>query len=77
MKPLSLKLRESVFNEVEKVTHKMGIPRNSYINEALDFYNKLNKRRLLKRQLHQESESVSKNSLEVLREFERLEDVIE
>jgi len=47
-----------------------------YINDALDFYNKINKRKLLKQQLHYESKLVKQNSLEILKEFERIEDEI-
>ena len=74
MKVLSLKLREDVFSEVEKVVKKIRIPRNAYINQALLFYNKLNKRKLLRKQLEKESQSVQAVSLEVLAEMEKLED---
>lgn len=74
MKTLSLKLREDIFKEVERVVHTIRIPRNAYINEALSFYNKLNRRRFLKRQLHKESRLIGKDSLSVLELFEKLED---
>ncbi len=74
MKVLSLKLREDVFEETEKVIHQIHSPRNSYINEAVSFYNKLQKRRLLKKQLHKEAGLIRPSSLEVLHEFERIED---
>ena len=74
MKSLSLKLREDVFNEVERVVHAVRIPRNTYINEALAFYNRLNRRKLIKRRLWEESRAVRLNSLRVLKEFERFED---
>jgi hypothetical protein len=72
MKLLSLKLRDEVFKEVEEVVKKFNIPRNAYINEALDFYNKVNRRRLLKKQLAKEVELARASSLEVLQEFESL-----
>lgn len=74
MKVLSLKLRGDVFEEVEQVVRAIHIPRNTYINQALDFYTKLSKRKLLKRQLQKESKIVRLNSLRVLKEFERFED---
>lgn len=74
MKALSLKLKDNIFEEVEKVTHAIHVPRNAYINQALDFFNKLNERKLLKKQLQMESKKVQKSSLEILREFEQLED---
>ena len=45
-------------------------PLNAYINKALAFYNKVNRRRLLKKQLVKEVELARATSLEVLREFE-------
>jgi hypothetical protein len=74
MKVLSLKLRGDVFEEVERVVRAIHIPRNTYINQALDFYTKLSKRKLLKQQLQKESKVVRLNSLRVLKEFERFED---
>lgn len=74
MKVLSLKLREDVFEEVERVVRSIRIPRNTYINQALDFYTRLSRRKLLKKQLQKESKAVRMSSLRVLKEFERLED---
>lgn len=72
MKMLSLKLDEEIFKETEKLTVKLKKPRNRYINEALDLYNKYNERMLLKKQLHKESKLVSAESLRVLKEFEKI-----
>ena len=74
MKALSLKLRDDIFEEAEELIHKIHVPRNTYINKALDFYNQLNRRKLLRAQLEKESKAVRASSLEVLHEFERLED---
>ena len=74
MKLLSLKLKDEIFKEVEEVVKKFNIPRNAYINEALAFYNKVNRRRLLKKQLAKEVGLARATSLEVLREFEALGD---
>ena len=74
MKVLSLKLREEIFREVEKVIKKIHLSRNAYINQALSYYNAVNRRKLLKNQLARESGAVSASSLEVLREFERLDE---
>ena len=73
-KSLSLKLKDEIFNEVEEIIHDINIPRNTYINLAVDYYNKLNKRKKIKNQLLQESLSVRDNSLEILHEFEKFED---
>ena len=74
MKVLSLKLREEIFKDAETLIHEMKTKRNTYINEALDFYNKLNRRKLLRKKLHAESGLVKASSLEVLRELEGLEE---
>ncbi len=47
MKNLSLKLEDNIFSETKSVTSQLHKSRNRYINEALDFYNKLQKRILL------------------------------
>ena len=74
MKTLSLKLDDNIFDETEKMTSKMKLARNRYINEALSIYNLFNKRRLLKKQLTKESKIVSKDSMDILSEFEKLMD---
>jgi hypothetical protein len=48
--------------------------RNRYINEAIACYNGLHKRRLLSSQLSKESKMVSGDSMEILAEFEKLND---
>jgi hypothetical protein len=73
MKNISLKLDNSVFGETEKILSRIKKPRNRYINEALAFYNKLQRRILLERSLKKESDLVKLDSLEVLKEFENLD----
>jgi predicted transcriptional regulator len=55
MKILSLKLDDEIFSETEKLTSELKQARNRYINEAVDLYNKFNKRRILKKRLKKES----------------------
>jgi predicted transcriptional regulator len=74
MKILSLKLDDEIYDEAEKITSKLKLARNRYINEAVNIYNRFNKRRLLKSQLENESKLTSKDSMEILREFEKLMD---
>lgn len=74
MKILSLKLDNSIFDEAEELTSKLKLARNRYINEAVSMYNLYNKRRLLKKQLIKESKLTSKDSMDILHEFERLID---
>jgi len=74
MKTLSLKLDDAVFQETEQVVTKLNKPRNRYINEALYYYNRLQRKRLLAKKLDSESKLVSAESLKVLAEFENLDD---
>jgi hypothetical protein len=74
MKNLSLKLEDNIFQETEKIVHQVNKSRNRYINEAIEFYNRLNRRSLLAKQLGKESNLVALDSMEVLAEFERLND---
>ena len=76
MKVLSLKLKEEIFGEVEKIVHTIHKPRNAYINDALAFYNKIYQRKLLKKSLHTESKQAAESSMEVLKEFEEMGDDI-
>ncbi|MEY4876120.1 MAG: hypothetical protein RI955_1046 [Bacteroidota bacterium] len=77
MKILSLKLDDEIFSETEKLTSELKQARNRYINEAVDLYNKFNKRRILKKQLKNESLISQKDSLKILHEFENLMDEID
>jgi hypothetical protein len=76
MKTLSLKLDDNIFNETEDVLIKVKKSRNRYINEAVDYYNRINKRNLIARKLAKESRLIKKESLAVLSEFESLQDEI-
>jgi hypothetical protein len=72
MKTVSLKIDESIFGETEKILFIMKKPRNRYINEAIEYYNKVQKRIILEKKLRKESEIVRLDSMEVLKEFEEL-----
>jgi hypothetical protein len=72
MKTVSLKIDESIFGETEKILSIMKKPRNRYINEAIEYYNKMQKRMILEKKLRKESELVKSDSIEVLKEFEEL-----
>ncbi|NVO02243.1 MAG: hypothetical protein HXX09_06025 [Bacteroidetes bacterium] len=74
MKTLSLKLDDAVFSETEQVLSKLKKPRNRYINEALLYYNRLQRKKLLSKLLEAESKLVSEESLKVLAEFENLDE---
>ncbi len=74
MKTISLKLDETIFQETEKLVSEINKARNRYINEAIDHYNKVQKRKLLEEKLLKESELVKENSIKILKEFEKIED---
>lgn len=74
MKILSLKLDNHIFDETEEVVAQLKISRNRYINEAVSMYNSVQKRRLLKKTLVNESALTTSDSMEILREFDWLID---
>jgi hypothetical protein len=63
-----------IFDETEKITAKISKNRNRYINEAVEFYNLLQKRGIISSQLQKESKIVQSESMKVLAEFEKLKD---
>ena len=74
MKTLSLKLDDHIFDETEEITAQLHLARNRYINEAVNMYNLVQKRRLLKKALANESALATSESMDILREFEALID---
>ncbi len=73
MKNVSLKIDESIFGETEKILLSLKKPRNRYINEAIDYYNRLQKRLILEKRLKNESELVQSESMTILKEFEEID----
>ena len=73
MKTVSLKIDDSIFGETEKILMRIKKPRNRYINEALDYYNKLQRRILLEKKLKAESKIVGADSMSVLNDFEEID----
>ena len=71
MKTVSLKIDDSIFGETEKILTRIRIPRNRYINDAIDYYNRHQKRQILEKKLKAESELVKKDSMNVLNDFEK------
>jgi hypothetical protein len=72
MKTVSLKIDDSIFGETERILAVMKKPRNRYINDAIEYYNKHQKKVILEKKLLKESELVKMNSLDVLQKFEDL-----
>lgn len=73
MKTVSLKIDDSIFGETEKILSNIKIPRNRYINEAIDHYNKVQKRQILEEKLKLESSLVQKDSMNILKDFEKID----
>ena len=74
MKILSLKLDDKTFEEAEEITSRLHLARNRYINEAVQLYNQYNRKKLLKKQLTAESKLIAGDSIDILKEFEKLMD---
>lgn len=72
MKTVSLKIDESIYIETEKILTNLKKPRNRYINEALDHYNKHQRKEILEKRLEQESALVKADSMRVLKDFEEI-----
>jgi hypothetical protein len=73
MKTVSLKIDDSIFGETEKILSRIKKPRNRYINEAIDYYNRLHRRMILEKKLKKESDLVKKDSMSVLKDFEGID----
>lgn len=72
MKTISLKIDDSIFVETEKILSKIKKPRNRYINDALEYYNRIQKRVILEKKLKKESDLVKADSMKVLKDFEEI-----
>jgi predicted transcriptional regulator len=73
MKTVSLKIDDSIFGETEKILSKIKKPRNRYINDAINYYNRIQKRALLEKKLKKESDLVKADSMDVLKDFEEID----
>lgn len=73
MKTVLLKIDDSIFGETEVILSKIKKPRNRYINEAIEYYNKIQRRKILESKLKKESALVKDESMSVLNEFEGID----
>ncbi len=73
MKTVSLKIDDSIFRETENLLSRIKKPRNRYINEAIDFYNKHQRKQILEKRLKEESYIVRSDSMAVMNDFENLD----
>jgi len=68
---------ERIFKDTEMLLRKIRLPRNAYINHAVDFYNRLQRRRLIKKRLKKDVALLRSDTKEFIRSFELLEDLPE
>ena len=73
MKIISLNIDERIFLESEKILAVLKKPRNRYINEAIDFFNKHQQRLILEKKLKEESGLLGEESMNVLKDFEDID----
>lgn len=73
MKTVSLKIDDSIFGETEKILARIKKPRNRYINEAIEHYNKHQRKLILEKMLKNESYLVKDDSMSVLKDFEEID----
>ena len=73
MKTVSLKIDDPIFEETENVLSQIKISRNRYINEALEYYNKLQRRQILEKRLKSDSDLFKNDSIKILKDFERID----
>lgn len=73
MKTVSLKIDDSIFGETEKILSIIKKPRNRYINDAIEYYNRIQKRAFLEKKLKKESDLVNADSMDVLKDFEEID----
>ena len=74
MKTLSLKLDDTIYHDTEQVLEQIKQSRNRYINEALDYYNRIQKKKLVAKMLLFESKLVQEESMKILSEFDNIEE---
>jgi hypothetical protein len=73
MKTISLKIDDPIFRETEEILFRIKKTRNRYINEALDYYNRYQKRLMTEKKLEKESGMIRDESMSVLRDFEDID----
>ena len=73
MKTISLKIDDTIFGETEKILSRIKKRRTRYINEAIDYYNRIQRRLILEKKLRKESDVVKKDSMSVLKQFEEID----
>lgn len=76
-KALSLKMDDRIFEDAEKMIRKIHMPRNAYINKAVDFYTRFQQRLLLRKKLKKDVSLLKEDTKNFIESFELLEDLHE
>ena len=73
LKTVSLKIDDSIFGETERILSQIKKSRNRYINDALAFYNKRQRKDLLAEKLKKESELLKAETIATVMDFEDID----
>lgn len=73
MKTVSINIKDSIFEETEKLISRLKLPLNKYKNDGLDYYNQFQKRLILWENLYNGADFVNTDSLTLLEEFEGID----
>ena len=73
MNIVSLKINDTIFGETEKILLTIGISRNKYINDAIEYYNNIQRKKILEKRINVESKLVEEDSMVVLKDFEKID----
>lgn len=73
MKTVSINIKDSIFEEAEKLISRLKIPMNTYINDGLDHYNQFQKRLILGGEPYDVSDLENTDSLTLLEDFEGID----
>ena len=63
---MGIRKKNLIFEETDKIVTKVKKPRNGYINDAIDYCNRLQKHSILEKKLKKESDLVQSNSMDIL-----------
>ena len=63
MKAITLKIDDPLFVETEKIISITKKPRNRYVNEAIAYYNKVQKRKIVEQKLAMEYRMIQAESM--------------
>jgi hypothetical protein len=73
MKTVSFKIKDSIFEETERILSRIKEPRNRYLNEALEYYNRFQKRLILGVKSKNEPDNAKTDSLTLLEDFDGID----